>query len=72
MATASRPPETDIARVRRYCQRRVPPHTRDKSGSRAGGKSRWPPVIATVPMLISFFVGQRSFVEGIATTGRKG
>jgi hypothetical protein len=26
MAAASRPPETDIARVRRYCQRRVPPH----------------------------------------------
>jgi Protein of unknown function (DUF3024) len=26
MATASSPPDTDIARVRRYCQRRVPPH----------------------------------------------
>jgi len=30
MATASRPPETDIARVRRYCQRHVPPHARDQ------------------------------------------
>jgi Protein of unknown function (DUF3024) len=30
MASASRPPETDIARVRRYCQRRVPPHARDQ------------------------------------------
>jgi hypothetical protein len=30
MATASRPPEIDIARVRRYCQRRVPPHARDQ------------------------------------------
>jgi hypothetical protein len=30
MTTASRPPETDIARVRRYCQRRVPPHARDQ------------------------------------------
>jgi hypothetical protein len=30
MATASRPPETDIARVRRYCRRRVPPHARDQ------------------------------------------
>jgi hypothetical protein len=29
MAIASRPPETDIARVRRYCKRRVPPHARD-------------------------------------------
>jgi multiple sugar transport system permease protein len=29
-------------------------------------------VIATLPMLLSFFLGQRSFVEGIATTGRKG
>jgi ABC-type maltose transport system permease subunit len=25
-----------------------------------------------VPMLVIFFVGQRYFVEGIATTGRKG
>jgi hypothetical protein len=30
MASASRSPETDIARVRRYCQRRVPPHARDQ------------------------------------------
>ena len=30
MASASRPAETDIARVRRYCQRRVPPHARDQ------------------------------------------
>ncbi len=30
MATASRPPKTDIARVRRYCQRRVPPHAREQ------------------------------------------
>jgi Protein of unknown function (DUF3024) len=28
MATASRPPETDVARVRRYCQRHVPPQAR--------------------------------------------
>jgi hypothetical protein len=30
MATTSRPPETDITRVRRHCQRRVPPHARDQ------------------------------------------
>ena len=29
-------------------------------------------IIATVPMLIIFFLGQRYFVEGIAATGRKG
>lgn len=29
-------------------------------------------VIATVPMLVLFFLAQRHFVEGIATTGRKG
>jgi multiple sugar transport system permease protein len=29
-------------------------------------------VIVTVPMIIVFFLGQRYFVEGIATTGRKG
>jgi multiple sugar transport system permease protein len=29
-------------------------------------------VITTVPMIILFFVGQRHFVEGIATTGNKG
>jgi multiple sugar transport system permease protein len=29
-------------------------------------------VIITLPMLVVFFLGQRYFVEGIATTGRKG
>jgi multiple sugar transport system permease protein len=29
-------------------------------------------VIATIPMIIIFFLGQRYFVEGIATQGRKG
>jgi multiple sugar transport system permease protein len=29
-------------------------------------------VIATVPMIIIFFLGQRYFIEGIATQGRKG
>ncbi len=29
-------------------------------------------VITTVPMIILFFIGQRHFVEGIATTGNKG
>jgi multiple sugar transport system permease protein len=29
-------------------------------------------VLATVPMIIVFFLGQRYFVEGIATQGRKG
>jgi multiple sugar transport system permease protein len=42
-----------------------------------GGEGQWEvvlaaSVIATVPMLIIFFLGQRHFVEGIATTGRKG
>jgi multiple sugar transport system permease protein len=42
-----------------------------------GGESQWEvvlaaSVIATVPMLVIFFLGQRYFVEGIATTGRKG
>jgi multiple sugar transport system permease protein len=42
-----------------------------------GGEAQWEvvlaaSVIATVPMLVIFFVGQRYFVEGIATTGRKG
>jgi multiple sugar transport system permease protein len=41
-----------------------------------GGEGQWEvvlaaSVIATLPMLVSF-LGQRSFVEGIATTGRKG
>jgi multiple sugar transport system permease protein len=29
-------------------------------------------VIATVPMIIIFFLGQRYFIEGLATQGRKG
>jgi multiple sugar transport system permease protein len=29
-------------------------------------------VLATIPMIIVFFLGQRFFVEGIATSGRKG
>jgi multiple sugar transport system permease protein len=29
-------------------------------------------VISTVPMILVFFAGQRYFVEGIATEGRKG
>jgi multiple sugar transport system permease protein len=29
-------------------------------------------VIATIPMIIIFFLGQRYFIEGIATSGRKG
>lgn len=29
-------------------------------------------VIATLPMVLLFFLGQRYFVEGVATTGRKG
>jgi multiple sugar transport system permease protein len=29
-------------------------------------------VIATVPMIIVFFLGQRYLVPGAATTGRKG
>jgi multiple sugar transport system permease protein len=29
-------------------------------------------VLTTVPMIILFFLGQRHFVEGIATTGRGG
>ncbi len=42
-----------------------------------GGEGQWEvvlaaSVIATVPMLVIFFLGQRYFVEGIATTGRKG
>ena len=42
-----------------------------------GGEGQWEvvlaaSVIATVPMLIIFFIGQRYLVEGIATTGRKG
>ncbi|MDI2097377.1 hypothetical protein [Ruicaihuangia caeni] len=42
-----------------------------------GGEWHWEilvtaSVITTVPMIILFFIGQRSFVEGIATTGSKG
>ncbi|HEY6054457.1 MAG TPA: carbohydrate ABC transporter permease, partial [Gaiellaceae bacterium] len=29
-------------------------------------------VVATIPMIIIFFLGQRYFIEGIATSGRKG
>ena len=44
---------------------------------RPGGEGQWEvvlaaSVIATLPMLVIFFLGQRYFVEGIATTGRKG
>lgn len=46
-------------------------------GPTGGGHGQWQliiaaMVIATVPMLIVFFLGQRYFVEGIATQGRKG
>ena len=42
-----------------------------------GGEWHWEiivtaSVIATLPMIILFFLGQRHFVEGIATTGSKG
>jgi multiple sugar transport system permease protein len=42
-----------------------------------GGESQWEIVLAasvltTVPMIVLFFLGQRHFVEGIATTGRGG
>ena len=42
-----------------------------------GGESQWEIVMAatvilTVPMIIIFFIGQRYFIEGIATTGSKG
>jgi multiple sugar transport system permease protein len=42
-----------------------------------GGEWHWEiivtaSVIATVPMIILFFLGQRHFVQGIATTGSKG
>jgi multiple sugar transport system permease protein len=42
-----------------------------------GGEMKWTVVLAasvisTVPMIIAFFRGQRYFVQGIATTGRKG
>lgn len=42
-----------------------------------GGEFHWEiivtaSVITTVPMIILFFIGQRHFVQGIATTGSKG
>jgi multiple sugar transport system permease protein len=42
-----------------------------------GGEMQWEIVLAasvivTVPMIVVFFVGQRYFMDGIATTGRKG
>jgi multiple sugar transport system permease protein len=42
-----------------------------------GGEKQWEllaaaGVVVTIPMLIIFFLGQRYFVEGIATTGSKG
>lgn len=42
-----------------------------------GGESQWEIVLAasvvtTIPMIVLFFLGQRYFVEGIATTGRNG
>ena len=42
-----------------------------------GGEFRWEiivtaSVITTVPMVVLFFLGQRHFVQGIATTGSKG
>lgn len=42
-----------------------------------GGEWHWEiivtaSVIATLPMIILFFLGQRHFIEGIATTGSKG
>jgi multiple sugar transport system permease protein len=42
-----------------------------------GGEWHWEivvtaSVIATVPMIVLFFLGQRHFVQGIATTGNKG
>ncbi len=42
-----------------------------------GGESQWEIVMAatvilTLPMIIIFFIGQRYFIEGIATTGTKG
>jgi multiple sugar transport system permease protein len=42
-----------------------------------GGEKHWEllaaaGVIVTVPMIVVFFVAQRSFLEGIATTGSKG
>jgi multiple sugar transport system permease protein len=49
----------------------------DLYGPAAGGHGDYQVIIAgtvlaTVPMIIIFFFGQRYFVEGIATSGRKG
>jgi multiple sugar transport system permease protein len=46
-------------------------------GPSAGGNGDWQiiiaaTVVATVPMIVIFFLGQRYFVEGIAAQGRKG
>ncbi len=35
-------------------------------GDRAGGS-----VVTTLPLIVVFFLGQRYFVQGIATTGRR-
>jgi multiple sugar transport system permease protein len=45
--------------------------------SAIGGQKEWELLAAagvsvTVPMIIVFFLGQRYFLEGIATTGSKG
>lgn len=42
-----------------------------------GGDMQWEivpaaSVIVTLPMIVIFFIGQRYFMDGIATTGRKG
>jgi multiple sugar transport system permease protein len=42
-----------------------------------GGEMRWDIVLAasvitTIPMIVIFFLAQRSFIDGIATTGSKG
>ena len=42
-----------------------------------GGEMEWEVVLAasvitTIPMIIVFFLGQRYFVQGLATQGRKG
>jgi multiple sugar transport system permease protein len=49
----------------------------DLYGPSAGGNGDYQvivaaTVLATIPMIIIFFLGQRYFVEGIATQGRKG
>jgi multiple sugar transport system permease protein len=46
-------------------------------GPSAGGQGDWQiiiaaTVIATLPMIVIFFLGQRYFIEGIAAQGRKG